>query len=409
MKRTYTEAVEWLFANLPMFQRVGQSAYKKDLGNIRTLCLTLNNPQENYKIIHVAGTNGKGSTCHMLASVLQESGYKVGLTTSPHLKDFRERIRVNGEICTEQFVVDFIEQNEELITSINASFFEIAIAMAFTYFAQENVDIAVIETGLGGRLDSTNIVQPILSVITNIGLDHTQFLGSTLAKIAAEKAGIIKPNTPVVIGEYEPETKPIFVEFAQRNNAEIIFAQEQKAHDFQSDLKGIYQQKNIQTVVTVFNQLKKLGISVSDSALERGLLHVRENTHLRGRWDVLQLKNPMIVADTAHNPHGLKEVTKQLQQTNYSSLHLVMGFVSDKDVKEILHFFPANVQYYFSQPDVPRKLHIEELKKIVPKNLSANYYQTIAEALQAAKEKANAKDLIYIGGSTFVVAEVIDY
>lgn len=408
MKRNYAETVEWLFANLPMFQRVGQSAFKKDLTNIRALCLALDNPQEKYKIIHVAGTNGKGSTCHMLASVLQEAGYKVGLTTSPHLKDFRERIRINGEMCTEQFVVDFIEQNEEIISVLNASFFEIAIAMAFTYFAQEKVDIAVIETGLGGRLDSTNIVQPILSVITNIGLDHTQFLGDSLPKIAAEKAGIIKPNIPVVIGEYESETKPVFEEFALKNKAEIFFAQEQKAHHFQSDLKGIYQQKNIQTVVTAFDRLKKLGISVSDNALEKGLLKVRENTQLRGRWDVLQKENPMIVADTAHNPHGLKEVAKQLQQTKYSVLHLVLGFVNDKDVKEILHFFPTDAQYYFSQPDVPRKLGIEDLKKVVPENLSATYCNTIADALQAAKEKANANDLIYIGGSTFVVAEVID-
>ncbi|WP_068596321.1 bifunctional folylpolyglutamate synthase/dihydrofolate synthase [Vaginella massiliensis] len=403
----YTETIDWLFSNLPMFQKVGKSAFKKDLTNIEALTAYLGNPHKKFRTIHVAGTNGKGSTSHMLASVLQEAGYKVGLTTSPHLKDFRERIRVNGELCSKDFVIEFVAKHHQKIIDQHASFFEIAIAMAFAYFAEQEVDVAVIETGLGGRLDSTNIISPDLSVITNIGLDHTQFLGNTLSEIAGEKAGIIKANTPVVIGEATPETRKIFEQHAEARNAKIIFAEEHQQPKLASDLKGIYQQKNIQTVLNAIKELKNLVYSIDQNAVEKGLKNVVKNTKLRGRWDILQKENPTIVADTAHNPHGLKLIAEQLSQTNYSRLHLVLGFVNDKDVLESLSFFPKEALYYFTQPDVPRKFEINELKKIIPKNLDARYYNSVTEAIDAAKSAAFPDDLIYIGGSTFVVAEAI--
>ena len=405
--RTYQETIDWLFSNLPMFQRIGASAFKKDLTNITELCEYLGNPQNKFKSIHVAGTNGKGSTSHMLASILQEAGYKTGLTTSPHLKDFRERMRINGVMCEEDFVVDFVNKHEKKIIEQQASFFEIAIAMSFEYFAQQNVDIAVIETGLGGRLDSTNIIQPELAVITNIGLEHTQFLGDTLEKIAFEKGGIIKVNTPIVIGETTIETKAVFAEIAKERNAEIIFAEDKFFQDLPSDLKGSYQVKNRRTVLTAIEQLQKQGWNISEDNIKSGLLNVVKNTNLRGRWDVLN-QNPLVVADTAHNPHGLLEIANQINEQPYNQLHLVLGFVNDKDVAQSLSFFPKMATYYFCEPDVPRKLPIDELRNVVPKELKdIHYFDTVEKALKAAKGAALENDMIYIGGSTFVVAEAI--
>lgn len=402
----YNDTVDWLFEKLPMFQRVGSSAYKKDLSNISTLVNHLGNPQNQYRSVHVAGTNGKGSTSHMIASILQEAGYKTGLTTSPHLKDFRERIRVNGELCSREFVIEFVTQNKKLIESSQASFFEVSIAMAFTYFAKQNVDIAVIETGLGGRLDSTNIITPVLSVITNIGLDHTQLLGNTLVEIAAEKAGIIKENVPVVIGESNNDTRLVFIKKANEKGSEILFAEEKEFPHYDSDLKGIYQEKNKKTVLTSVEVLQKNGFRINDEHISSGLKNVVKNTGLRGRWDILQ-NNPLVVADTAHNVHGLLEVIKQIKETPYKKLHLVLGFVSDKDVNAILKLFPKDALFYFSEPNVPRKLPVEELKKMIPSDLNAFFYTSIQEAVKSAKLKAASNDFIYIGGSTFVVAEVI--
>ncbi|HEY4539936.1 MAG TPA: folylpolyglutamate synthase/dihydrofolate synthase family protein [Faecalibacter sp.] len=405
--RTYQETIDWLFSNLPMFQRVGASAMKKDLTNITALCEYLGNPQQKFKSIHIAGTNGKGSTSHMLASILQEAGYKVGLTTSPHLKDFRERIRINGMMCEEEFIVDFVAQHEQKILDQGASFFEIAIAMGFEYFAQQQVDIAVIETGLGGRLDSTNIILPELSVITNIALEHTQFLGDTLAQIAFEKAGIIKSNTPVVIGETTMETKKVFSEIAAQRHSEIIFAEEKFFQDLPSDLKGSYQVKNRRTVLTAVEQLQAQGWNITASNISNGLLNVVRNTNLRGRWDVLG-QHPLIVADTAHNPHGLIEVANQINEQAYNHLHLVLGFVNDKDVQQSLSFFPKMATYYFCEPDVPRRLPIDDLRMVVPKELKdIHYFDSVEKALTAAKAAAEENDMIYIGGSTFVVAEVL--
>ena len=405
--RTYQETINWLFTNLPMFQRVGVSAMKADLTNITALCEYLGNPQKKFKSVHIAGTNGKGSTSHMLASIFQEAGYKVGLTTSPHLKDFRERIRVNGVMVDEDFVIDFVEKHEEKIIQQKASFFEIAIAMAFEYFAQQKVDIAIIETGLGGRLDSTNIILPELSIITNIGLDHTQFLGDTLDKIALEKAGIIKPNTAVVIGETTTETKSVFEQISKERNADVLFAEDKHFQDLPSDLKGSYQIKNKRTVLTAIEQLQKQNWNISGENISNGLLNVVKNTSLRGRWDVLG-HDPLIVADTAHNPHGLVEVSKQINEQAYNQLHLVLGFVNDKDVLSILKFFPKKATYYFCQPDVPRQYTIDELYKIIPEEIKdKHFFDTVDKALLAAKKNASENDMIYIGGSTFVVAEVI--
>lgn len=406
MKKNFEQTVEWLYEKLPMFQRIGSVALKKDLHNITLLTEHLDNPHQKYLTIHVAGTNGKGSTSHMLASILQECGYKVGLTTSPHLIDFRERIRVNGEMCSEDFIIDFVEENSAKIESLEASFFEVSIAMAFDYFAKENVDIAVIETGLGGRLDSTNIITPILSVITNIGFDHVNILGDTIEEIAFEKAGIIKPNVPVVIGETIPETREIFKQKAKEADSEIRFAEESSFREYESDLIGIYQIKNRKTVLTAVKILNENGFSIDENSIEKGLKNVIVNTGLRGRWEILQ-HNPLIVTDTAHNAHGLSEVMKQINQTNYQKLHLVLGFVDDKDVVSILKLFPKDAQFYFSEPDVPRRMLLEDLKKLVPSELNATYHSTIKNALENAKEKANADDFIYVGGSTFVVAEII--
>lgn len=402
----YKESVEWLFVQLPVFQHLGNSAYRPDIGNITELCSVLGNPQNDYKTIHIAGTNGKGSTCHFLASVLQQAGYKVGLFTSPHLKDFRERIRVDGKMCDKDFVTDFVNRNFKFIKSLNASFFEVTTTMSFEFFKQQKVDIAIIETGLGGRLDSTNIIYPILSIITNIGLDHTAILGNTLEKIAFEKAGIIKKNIPVVIGESTDKTRPVFIDKAKETNSKIIFAEEEKFPDHETDLKGIYQQKNKRTVLTAIEQLRKLNFDISENAVIEGFKNVVKNTGLRGRWEVLNQK-PLIVADTAHNPHGLAEIKKQLELIDYRNLYLVLGFVSDKDVMSILNFFPKDANYYFCQPNVSRKFPIEKLKEIIPKSLNAKFFNSVESAFEATVSVALLNDFIYVGGSTYVIAEVI--
>lgn len=402
----YTEAEAWILNQLPMFQRKGDQAFKKDLHNIRRICEALGNPQNRFPSIHIAGTNGKGSSCHMLASILMEAGYKTGLATSPHFLDFRERIRVNGLMCPKEFIVEFVEKHSNLLKTLNASFFEAAIGISFQYFSEEKVDIAVVETGLGGRLDATNILHPILSLITNIGMDHMSLLGDTPEKIAAEKAGIIKAGVPVIVGESSPETLPVFMEKAKSLHSPLLLAEDFPFPDYDLDLKGEYQRKNSRSVILAVEELRKLGFDLPEEAVKAGLLNVKKNTGLRGRWEKLG-ENPLIIADTAHNAHGLKEIQKQLEHTSYSKLHLVLGFVSDKDVPAMLSFFPSDAIYYFSQPDIPRKLPLSQLKEIVPPELNARFFESVREAFTAAREAAEKEDMIYVGGSSFVVAEIL--
>ena len=405
---TYQQTVEWMFQQLPMYQRVGSSAFKKDLTNTLKLATHLGNPEQDFKSVHVAGTNGKGSSSHMIASVLQEAGYKVGLYTSPHLKDYRERIRINGEYISEKAVVDFIQNNKSFFEAENLSFFEMSVGMAFWFFAEEKVDIAVIEVGMGGRLDSTNIIIPEVSLITNIGKDHTQFLGTTLPEIASEKAGIIKPNVPVIISEKRPETAPVFRKIAQERTAEIIFAEEcETLADLSTDLLGSYQQKNIKGVAAVINQLISQDWIISEENLRDGLKNVRKNTNLRGRWDILQ-EAPKVICDTAHNSDGLKYVFQQLKDEVYERLHFVLGVVNDKDLDEVLPLFPKNATYYFCKPDVPRGLEAEKLMaKSIEFGLVGKVFSSVPEAYAEALKAAGEKDLIFCGGSNFTVAEII--
>ena len=404
---TYNDTLDWMFSQLPMYQRQGQSAYKVDLSNTVALISHLNNPHHHFKSIHVAGTNGKGSTSHMLASVLQEAGYKVGLYTSPHLKDFRERIKINGKEISETFVINFIKDNKPFFEASQLSFFEMTVGMAFEYFAQEKVDIAVIEVGLGGRLDSTNIITPEVSVITNIGLDHTQFLGNTLELVAAEKGGIIKPEVPVVIGETQAETTAVFESLASKNKAPIIFADQQVKVDYESDLKGDYQSKNKQTVVESVKVLQQKGFIISEENIKKGLLYTIKNTGLLGRWQVLNEK-PKVVCDTGHNREGLIYVMKQLSKETFDKLHIVFGVVNDKDISSIIDLLPKNAQYYFCKPDISRGLDAEVLKQaFVENNLLGEAYGSVNEAYKMASENAKPNDFIFIGGSTFVVAEII--
>jgi len=405
----YQQTLQYMFERLPMFQRQGASAFKKDLGNITKLCNYLNNPQNTFKSIHVGGTNGKGSTSHMLASVLQEAGYKTGLHTSPHLKDFRERIRVNGKMAKENFVVEFVEAHKSFIEANQLSFFELTVGMAFEYFKKQQVDVAIIEVGLGGRLDSTNIITPELSVITNIGLDHTAFLGDTLNAIAGEKAGIIKPNIPVVIGERQEETTAVFDTAAEKNNAPIVYASDYEFTNLESELKGAYQQKNkatVQQAVAVLNE--RTAFTICNRALVSGIKNVVSNTGLLGRWQIIQESNPKIVCDTGHNKEGLTYVMRQLEEESYKHLHIVLGVVSDKDLGSILPLFPKEATYYFSKPDVPRGLSEEDLQqKAAAFDLRGKNFKKISEALEAAKNASNTEDLVFVGGSTFVVAEII--
>jgi len=431
--KEYDLVINYLFEHLPFYQRSGPVAYKDNLSNTLALDRMYNHPHRNYKTIHIAGTNGKGSVSNMLASVLQESGLKTGLYTSPHLKDFRERIRVNGEMISKDFVVrfvnDFLEKRNTI--KIEPSFFELTVMMAFEYFAREKVDVAVIEVGLGGRLDSTNIITPELSIITNISYDHMAILGDTLGKIALEKAGIIKKNIPVVIGETHPETEVIFKGVAGNMKAPVLFAdqrfnaissaidcagkqaftiyRDQKIayKDVVLDLLGIYQRKNICTLLTSVEELQKKGFNINESHIRQGLKNVTANTGLSGRWQILQ-KNPMVVCDIAHNPAGIREIVAQLKQTRYDKLHIVLGTVNDKDINGILFLLPKEAEYYFTRASIPRALDEDKLQSLAEKyQLKGSKYPTVKEAYHSALEKSHPEDLIMVMGSTFVVAEVI--
>ena len=392
-----------------MYQNIGASAYKEDISNIIKICDHLDNPHNKFKSIHVGGTNGKGSTSHMLSSILQESGYKVGLYTSPHLVDFRERIRINGEMISKESVEEFMNHNLNFFDRNNFSFFEMTVGLAFNYFDNENVDVAIIEVGMGGRLDSTNIIKPILSIITNISIDHIKFLGNNIADIALEKAGIIKPGIPVVIGETQEEIKKIFIETALENDSEISFADDFKIKKFSSDLKGKYQRKNIITVHRAVSQLNSLGYNISDSSIEKGLSNVVANTSLQGRWQVIQ-ERPLIVCDTAHNEAALKEVISQLINLDYSNLHMILGFSNDKDLHKIAKIFPGDSKYYFVQPNVGRARDVKEVKNIFKShNRNGDHFKSINEAIKHVKKTCDNNDVIFIGGSTFVVSEVFNH
>ena len=398
----YQDTIDYLFKKLPIYQRSGKCAYKADIGNITEACNILGDPHLNFKSIHVAGTNGKGSCSHMISSVLQESGYRVGLYTSPHLKDFRERIRINGKMIPEEKVINFISTNKQEFEKINMSFFEMTVALAFQYFSNEKVDIAVIECGLGGRLDSTNIINPEISVITNIGLDHTNLLGNTLEKIAIEKAGIIKKEKPVVIGRKQKEILHIFEEKVEKENSILFYSDN---HNFSSDLKGYYQKENINTAVTTLKNLRNFNIN--DEDIINGLNKVIKNTTLLGRWQTLS-KFPLVICDTAHNEDGFKKVLHQISEINYSKLHFVLGMVKDKNIYNILTLLPKDAIYYFCEANIPRSMNKVDLQKISSEfNLYGGVYSSVKEALHHAKLKAIENDLVYVGGSTFVVAEII--
>ena len=400
----YQQTLDWMFAQLPMYQREGKTAFKKDLTNILLFSEVLNFPERKFKSIHVGGTNGKGSTSHMLGSILQEAGYKVGLYTSPHLKNFTERIRINGREIPKRKVTSFINKQKGFLEKQKLSFFEMTVGLAFDYFANEKVDIAIIEVGLGGRLDSTNIITPEIAVITNIGLDHTQFLGETLPEIAYEKAGIIKNKIPVVIGEKQTEVLDVFLEKAKECESEIYFASND-VKNYPLDLLGDYQRANSKTAVAAIQQLR--GFTISEKNISDGLLHVVKNTNLKGRWQVLQ-ENPKVICDTAHNKEGLAIVLNQLKKEQYKKLHIVLGVVLDKNLDEILPMFPKEATYYFCKPNIPRGLSEVVLQeKATNFDLYGKKYMTVKKALAAALDNANQEDTIYIGGSTFVVAEII--
>lgn len=404
IKMTYQEVLDWMFAQLPMYQRQGQVAFKKDLTNITALCDELGDPQKKFKTIHVGGTNGKGSTSHMIASILQEAGCKVGLYTSPHLKNFTERIRINGEEISREAVIEFIEKNKNFLEKQGLSFFEMTVGMAFKEFANQKVDVAVIEVGLGGRLDSTNIIIPEVSVITNIGLDHTQFLGETLPEIAFEKAGIIKKGVPVVIGERQKEIENVFIAKAEECSSSIIFASDEEQY-YTTDLLGDYQKNNVKTAVKAIQELK--GVTISEKNIKNGLSKVVKNTNLKGRWQVLQ-EHPKVICDTAHNKEGLFYTLQQLKKEKYKQLHIVLGVVSDKNLSEILPMFPQKAKYYFCKPNIPRGLSASELlEKASVFSLKGEMFGSVNQAFEKSKVNASKEDVIYVGGSTFVVAEIL--
>ena len=432
---TYQQTIDYLYAQLPMYSRIGAAAYKEDLHNTIALCNAIDNPHTKFKSIHIAGTNGKGSTSHMLAAILQQAGYKTGLYTSPHLKDFRERIKVGDpdgyREISKDFVVDFVEKTKTITEQIQPSFFELTVAMAFDYFEKQKVDIAVIETGLGGRLDSTNIITPILSVITNIGYDHMDILGNTLELIAAEKAGIIKPNVPVVIGEYLPQTKNIFINKAKEVNAKIYFAQDEYlvsninyhmqllscdvtntehniTESFELDLNGLYQTKNIRTVLCAEGILMQLGFNIKNNDEKYALKNVKKLTGLYGRWDVIS-NNPTIVLDVAHNEDGIKQLLQQLSivHRTTNNVHFIMGMVKDKDVSKILSILPKDARYYFSNAHIERAMpHNILLEKAKAFELNGESFDDVNNAIKAAKLNAKASDIIIVCGSVFLVAEV---
>ncbi len=408
---TYRQTLDWMFAQLPMYQQKGASAYKAKLDNTIAFAAYLDHPENKFKSIHVGGTNGKGSSSHMLASVLQEAGYKTGLYTSPHLKDFRERIRIDGRPVGTDFVVDFIQKNHSFLEQHKLSFFEMSVGMAFDYFAREKVDIAVVEVGLGGRLDSTNIIVPEVSLITNIGYDHVEMLGDTLEKIAFEKAGIIKKNVPIVISEYQEETAETFETVAQSKSAPLIYADlptqpiGQVQNAYRTSLLGNYQVKNVKGVVAVLRQLKNF--EIKEEHVRRGLQNVTQNTGLMGRWQLLR-KEPTVICDTAHNSEGLALVLQQIRQQKFKELHVVLGFVKDKNLETIFPLFPKKAHYYFCKPDIPRGLNVEVLKeKALTHGLLGKTYASVTKAYEAAVNNAHIADFIFIGGSTFTVAEVV--
>lgn len=436
---SYQETLDYLFAQLPMFQRVGAAAFKKDLTNTLLLCNNLGNPQHQFPSIHIGGTNGKGSTAHATAAILQQSGYKTGLYISPHYRDFRERIKINGAYISEKEVIAFTEQNKALFERVRPSFFEMTVAMAFHHFAQHHVDVAVIEVGMGGRLDSTNVIHPLISVITNISYDHTQFLGDTLPLIAAEKAGIIKAHTPVVIGETHPETAPVFETIAHNLNAPLVFADKHffvqsfqnrlqqgivadiykkqspdmpqtiYMNDLKSDLSGNYQQKNLATILQTASLLPSVGLNaVNDTHIRQALAQVKPLTNFMGRWQVLS-DTPLTIADSAHNTAGLTYAMNELMALPHKNLHLVIGMVADKDISNMLKLLPPNAHYYFCKADIPRGMAADILAaKAADAGLKGIVCSSVPEALRTAQSHAHpTQDIVYVGGSTFVVAEVI--
>ncbi|UIR56341.1 bifunctional folylpolyglutamate synthase/dihydrofolate synthase [Sphingobacterium sp. SRCM116780] len=425
----YKEVIEYLYARLPMFTRDGASAFKKDLDNTLAFLQALGNPQHKFKSIHIAGTNGKGSSSHMLASIFSEAGYKTALYTSPHLLDFRERIRIDGQMVNQQFVIDFVHTHRALIEEIQPSFFEVTVAMAFDFFSKQAVDIAIIEVGLGGRLDSTNVIQPLVSLITNIGFDHMNMLGNTLAEIAFEKAGIIKENTPVVVSEYQLETAPVFIAKANQEHAALVFASESltativasdedylvvqvadkdgEAEEYELDLKGTYQSKNILGVLQVVEQMRILGYNLPLPAVKSALKKVQAFTGLQGRWQTLS-KQPFVICDTGHNEDGIQVVLENLARTTFTQLHFVIGAMRDKDLGHILPLLPKDAIYYFSNPDMPRAMPAEELAEQGHAfGLVGKAYGLVLKAFEAAQANYQEGDLIFVGGSNFVVSEVL--
>jgi len=401
----YNETVNWLFKQLPVYQRDGVFKYKLDLSSIKAVCNNLNNPQNNFKSIHVAGTNGKGSTSHMLASIFQESGYKVGLYTSPHLKDFRERIRINGKEIEKNFVVTFVKDQLNFFNHNNISFFEMTVALAFEYFSKSKVDIAIIETGLGGRLDATNIIIPELSIITNIGKDHSEFLGDNIIDIANEKAGIIKKEIPVVLSEYQKEVFSVFQEMAMKLNSKIYVADQEYLEEYKTDLNGGYQKKNIKGVLKLLSLLNNFKISKND--IKTGLLNVMKNTGLKGRLEFINY-NPKVVVDVGHNIEAFKEIIKYLETVVYQDLKLILGFVKGKDFKNILDLLPRNATYYFCKPNTTRGLPTDEIFEYSKKiGLKAGKFPSVKSAYLSCLNESSKDDLIFVGGSNFVVSEIL--
>ena len=422
---TYQETITYLYNSAPLFQNIGQGAYKEGLSNTHALDAHFNHPHRTFRTLHVAGTNGKGSCSHTLAATLQAAGYKVGLYTSPHLVDFRERIRINGTPIEEQFVIDFVEQHRSFFEPLHPSFFELTTAMAFHYFAEQQVDVAVIEVGLGGRLDCTNLISPDLTVITNISFDHVGFLGDTLAKIAHEKAGIIKPHTPIIIGEHNEETRPVFLAEATGKQAPIIFAQESPMvvskgsdanydiyqttsyKDLQVALRGYCQEKNVNTLLHAIGELQRIGYNINESAVREGFAHVCQLTGLMGRWQQLSA-SPRLICDTGHNIGGFQYIVPQILAQPCKLLRIVFGMVNDKDINAVLALMPKHAIYYFAQASVARALPSQELQALAAKHeLHGSTYSTVAEATRAALTEADKEDFIYVGGSSFIVADLL--
>lgn len=406
----YQNTLSYLYNSAPMFQQVGSSAYKEGLENTLALDKHFEHPHHSFRSIHVAGTNGKGSCSHTIAAILQEAGYRVGLYTSPHLIDFRERIRVNGQPISEEYVIRFVEKERTFFEPLQPSFFELTTAMAFRYFADERVDVAVIEVGLGGRLDCTNIIRPDLCIITNISFDHTQFLGDTLEKIAREKAGIIKNGIPVIIGETTPETKPVFLKKAQEANAPIYFTEENDREDYpgiECELKGIYQKKNTRTILTALPLLKEAGYHLDEQSVRSGFAHVVELTGLMGRWQKLQ-DSPTLICDTGHNVGGITYIVEQLRQQSYRRLHIVIGMVNDKDIRGVLALLPKEATYYFTKASVKRALPENELQELAATvGLQGTCYPDVPAAVLAAQKESLPEDFIFVGGSSFIVADLL--